>query len=451
MTDSRALDTNQRTNTTPGVSRREFVLAASAAAALPSLAGGFLSNVVPERRRESATLRIGLIGCGGRGTGAAVQALRADSNCELVAMGDVFSDRLENCLKGVTAEMGDEAPAKVKVDPDRRFVGFDSYQKVIDSGVDVVLLCSYPAFRPAHLKAAVQAGKHIFAEKPLAVDGPGLRSVLESAAEAKRKNLGVVVGFCWRYNDGMKATFGELAKGTIGDIVNVQTTYLTGTLGKRPRKPEWTDLEFQMRNWWHFPWISGDHIVEQAVHSIDRLSWAVGDRLPKRVICLGGSAARTGPESGASYDHFAAVYEYDGGMRTFHTCRQIDSCPNDNTDYVWGLKGSAVINGWAPTYSLRDVSGREVWKYTGPNDRDMYQTEHDELFASLRAGTPINDCERGANSTLMAIMARMAAYTGQTISWEQALNSKESLVPEHLEFGPFPFPELAVPGKTKFV
>ena len=437
---------------TPGVTRREFVMAAGAAAAIPTLGGGFLSTAAARsaRRPDDAVLRIGLIGCGGRGTGAATQALKADKNSVLVAMGDVFPDRLASSLKGITDEMGDEAAARVKVSPDKQFIGFDSYQKVIDSDVDVVLLCSYPAFRPVQLKAAIAAGKHVFAEKPLATDAPGLRSVLGTAAEAKKKNLGILVGFCWRYNDGMRATFEQLAQGTIGDIVNVQTTYLTGTLGKRPRKPEWSDLEFQMRNWWHFSWISGDHIVEQAVHSIDRLAWAVGDRTPRRVICLGGRAARTGPESGDSFDHFAAVYEYDGGMRTFHTCRQIDACPNDNTDYVWGLKGSAVINGWVPTYSLKDRAGKDLWKYTGPNDRDMYQNEHDAFFASIRAGTPINDCERGANSTMMAIMARMSAYTGQTISWEQAMNSNEVLVPEHLELGSFPTPELAVPGKTKF-
>lgn len=435
-----------------GVSRREFVRAAGFAVAAPTLMSGMLSpaSAAMPGRRDDRVLRIGLIGCGGRGTGAATQALKADKNCVLVAMGDVFPDRLASSLKGITEEMGDDAAAKVKVSPDKQFIGFDSYQKVIDSGVDVVLLCSYPAFRPVQLKAAIAAGKHVFAEKPLATDAPGLRSVLETAAEAKKKNLGILVGFCWRYNDGMKATFEELSKGTIGDIVNVQTTYLTGTLGKRARKPEWSDLEFQMRNWWHFPWLSGDHIVEQAIHSIDRLSWATGDRLPQRVICLGGNAARTGPESGSSFDHFAAVYEYDGGMRTFHTCRQIDACPNDNTDYVWGLKGSAIINGWTPTYSLKDRAGKELWKYTGRNDRDMYQNEHDAFFASIREGTPINDCERGANSTMMAIMARMAAYTGLTISWDQAMNSAEVLVPAHLELGSFPTPALAIPGKTKF-
>ena len=240
MNQTQRSEMNQRTNTPPGVSRREFVMAASAAAALPSLAGGFLSTAAARTPAKAAdgVLRIGLIGCGGRGTGAATQALKADKNCVLVAMGDVFPDRLTSSLKGITDEMGADAASQVKVDPDKQFIGFDSYQKVIDSGVDVVLLCSYPAFRPVHLKAAIAAGKHVFAEKPLATDAPGLRSVLETAAEAKKKNLGILVGFCWRYNDGMRATFEQINGGTIGDIVNVQTTYLTGTLGKRPRKPE---------------------------------------------------------------------------------------------------------------------------------------------------------------------------------------------------------------------
>ncbi|MBS0195808.1 MAG: Gfo/Idh/MocA family oxidoreductase [Planctomycetes bacterium] len=434
------------------LTRREFVRVAGAAATLPVMAGGLLvpSHARAAQPEAGKKLRIGLIGCGGRGTGAATQALKADKDTVLVAMGDVFDDRLKSSLKGITEEMGDKAAAQVQVAEDKRFLGFDSYQKVIDSGVDVVLLTSYPAFRPAHLRAAVEAGKHVFAEKPLAVDAPGLRSVVESARKAKEKNLGLLVGFCWRYNDGMKATFGEIANGGLGEVVTAHTTYHTSTLGKRPRQPGWSDTEFQLRNWWHFTWVSGDHIVEQAVHSIDRLSWALGDRLPQKVICLGGRAARNGPEHGNVFDHFAAVYEYEGGMRAFHTTRQIDACPNDNTDYVYGLKGSATINGWVPTYQIKDRSGKETWKYTGPNDRDMYQNEHDEFFKSIRAGTPINDGERGANSTMLALMARMAAYTGQTISWKQAWESKESLVPEHLEMGPLPTPEVAVPGKTKF-
>ncbi len=426
--------------------RREFLRAsamAAGAAVAPSVIGRMAHGA------GSDQLRVGVIGCGGRGTGAAVQALRADKGAVLVAMGDVFADRLESSLKSIAEEMGEEASQRVQVPAERRFTGFDCYRNVIDSGVDVVLLTSYPHFRPAHLKAAVEAGKHVFAEKPLAVDAPGLRSVLASAEEAKRRNLAILVGFCWRYNDGMRGTSERINSGTIGRVQTVHTTYHTSTLSRRPRKPEWSDMEFQLRNWWHFTWLSGDHIVEQAVHSIDRLAWAMGDEPPARVTCLGGRAARSGPEHGNVYDHFAAVYEYADGRRGFHTTRQIDNCPHDNTDYLYGTTGSCVVNGWAPTYSVRGLDGAETWKYTGRTDRDMYQTEHDELFASIRAGTPINDCERGARSTLMALMARMAAYTGQTVTWEQALNSQEDLSPASYEFGPAPEAVVAVPGRTK--
>jgi len=445
-----------------GVTRRDFVRAtAGAAVALPAIGLAACSagrsvrgeSVAPAGAwvNGSDRIRIGIIGAGGRGTGAAVQALRADPGCVLTAVGDVFTDRAESALRGIRQEMGDKASEKVLVTPETTFVGLDAYRKVIDGGVDIVLLTTYPAFRPQHLKAAVAAGKHVFAEKPLAVDAPGLRSVLESAAAAKRKNLALMVGFCWRYNAGMRAAFGKINGGAIGDVVSVHTDYHTGTLTKRPRQAAWSDLEFQMRNWWHFTLLSGDHIVEQAIHSIDRLSWALGDRLPLRCTCLGGRAARVGPESGNVFDHFAAVYEYEGGMRCFHTCRQIDGCPSDNSDYVYGAAGSAVVEGWKPIYRTKDRSGHETWSFKG-KIKDMYQQEHDDLFASIRAGTPINDCERGVNSTLMAMMGRMAAYTGQTISWDQAMNSKESLVPETLEFGPsMETPAVAVPGRTKFI
>ncbi len=430
------------------VGRRDFVKVAAAAAAIPMIAASHAA-ATPGRREP---LRVGVIGCGGRGTGAALQALRADKDAVLVAMGDVFQERIDACLKNLTEELGDAAAAQVRVDPDKRFTGFDAYRKVIDAGVDVVLLTSYPAFRPAHLKAAVDAGKHVFAEKPVAVDGPGVRSVLASAAEAKRKNLALMVGFCWRHNDGMKSMFEQINGGAVGDVLSVHTTYHTTTLSKRPRKPEWGDLEFQMRNWWHFTWISGDHIVEQAVHSIDRLNWALDDRLPTKVTCLGGRAARSGPEHGNVFDHFAAVYEYEGGLRAFHTCRQQDGTPNDNTDYVYGTKGMAVVNGWNPTYVVKDLAGKETWRYAGPTDRDMYQNEHDTLFASIRSGKPFNDGERSTNSTLTAIMARMAAYTGQAITWQQALDSAESLVPDALAFDmKIETPAVAIPGKTKFI
>jgi len=422
----------------------------------PAASAGNLARPIDANTK----LRIGIIGCGGRGTGAAVQALRADPNTVLVAMADVFADRLNSCYENVLRAMNPDAPEDAKVSdlktdrvavpPESRFVGFDSYQKVIDSDVDVVLLTSYPAFRPAHLKAAIAAGKHVFAEKPVAVDGPGIRSVLESAALAKQKNLAILVGFCWRYHTGMKAVFDQVLGGTIGDVLSSHTTYYTSTLSKRPRKPEWSDIEFQLRNWWHFAWISGDHIVEQAVHSVDRLAWSFNDKLPTKVIALGGRAARTGPESGDVFDHFSAVYEYDDGRRAFHSTRQMDGCPSDNTDYIYGTKGRATVNGWVPTLECKNLAGQPLWKYSGPPPLDMYQSEHNELFKSIRAGKPINDCERGTHSTMMAIMARMAAYTGQTITWDQAMNSKQVLGPASMDVPSYPTGPVPVPGQTKF-
>lgn len=447
-------------------SRRDFVRAAAAAVILPAalaraqdakaaVATPGAARKILDASPNTTQLKIGLIGTGGRGTGACTQALKADKNAVLWAVGDLFPDRVEAGMNGIAGEFKDEPDALKRADvpAERRFSGWDNYKKVIDSGVDVVILTSYPNFRPIHLKAAVEAGKHVFAEKPVAVDSPGLRSVLESARLAQQKKLACMVGFCWRYNEGMRATFDQILKGTIGDIVNVQTTYLSGTLSKRPRKPNWSDSEFQLRNWWHFTWTSGDHIVEQAIHSIDRMSWALGDRIPKKVICLGGRAARNGPEHGNVYDHFAATYEYEGGLRAVHTCRQIDGCPSDNTDYVYGSKGSAIVNGWQPNYTLRDLAGKELWKYTGPTEgltEKMYQNEHDELFASIRSGKLINDLERGAQSTMLALMARYAAYTGQAITWDQAMNSQEDLMPKSLDFGPMEMPPVAIPGKTKF-
>ncbi len=423
-----------------GLTRRGFVQATAA-----GVAGTWAAAAVARSANVAGSdgLKIGLIGCGGRGTGAAGQALTADKGAVLTAMGDVLPDRLESSHKALSGEYGD----RVRVTPETTFVGFDAYQRVIDSGVDVVLLATTPNFRPMHLKAAVAAGKHVFCEKPMAVDAPGLRSVMESAAEARAKGLSLVSGFCWRYSDAERATFGRVLDGAIGDVVSVHTTYHTGTLGARPRKPEWSDVEFQLRNWWHFAWLSGDHIVEQAVHSIDKLAWVMGGRLPLRATCLGGRQARSGPESGHAYDHFFVCYEYENGVRSFHSCRQIDGCPSDNSDYITGTRGTAVVNGWTPTHRIRTAFGE--WNYDGPR-RNMYQVEHDELFASIRSGRPLNDGEWMCNSTMMAIMGRMAAYTGQTITWDQAMNSQEDLSPPVYGWTDLPVPPVAIPGKTKF-
>lgn len=432
------------------LSRRDFVKS-SAAAVVPIVAGGLLVSPRRAFATKASELRVGLIGCGGRGTGAAFQALNADSNAILYAMGDVFPDRIEKSLQGLTKQLGEHAPLRLQVPTERQFIGFDAYQQVIDS-VDVVLLTAPPAFRPAHFTAAIQAGKHVFTEKPMAVDAPGVRATIEAAALAKQKNLSVVSGFCWRYANAERAIFKKINEGAIGDVITVHSTYHASTLAQRPRQEHWSDMEWQLRNWWHFTWLSGDHIVEQACHSVDRLAWGMGDTPPQRCVALGGRAARKGAESGHVFDHFTAIYEFENGKRAFHTCRQIDNCPGDNTDYIYGTEGSAIVSGWIPARQIKDKHNQIVWNYQPTSaDKDMYQNEHDALFAAIRSGQAINDGTQMCNSTLMAIMGRMAAYTGQTITWDQALNAQENLTPEKLEMGDLPVAPVAVPGVTKFI
>ena len=436
-------------------SRRDVLKTSAVAAGV--LAGQL---VVPQAVHAggSELLRVGLIGCGGRGTGAAIQALSADPNAILVAMGDAFEDRLQSSLASLRrprrattqpaqAEAEPRWAAQVKVDPDHCFVGLDAYQKVIDSGVDVVLLASPPAFRPIHLKAAVAAGKHVFCEKPIAVDAPGVRSVLETAEEAQRKGLSLVSGFCWRYSLPERAIMRRIHDGAVGQVHTFYGTYNTGPLWMHPRQPQWTDLEWQLRNWLYFTWLSGDHIVEQCVHEIDKMAWVMNDRSPVCAWGTGGRQVRTDPAYGHIYDHFAVVYEWGDGVRGFIYCRQQAGCANDVSNHIAGSAGMADIEGFRPRHV---ISGRESWRYEGPRN-NMYQQEHDELFRSIRDGKPMNDGRFMANSTMIAILGRMAAYTGQSVSWEMAINSQESLVPRQLEWGPMPMPEVAMPGRTKLV
>ncbi|WP_247235356.1 Gfo/Idh/MocA family protein [Telluribacter sp. SYSU D00476] len=398
--------------------------------------GSFVPNV--------DTLKVGLVGCGGRGTGAANQALKADPNVVLHAVADIFTDKMETSLEGLRKVHGD----RVKVDPERKFVGFDAYQKLLNSGVDVVILATTPHFRPEHLMAAVQAGKHTFCEKPVAVDAPGVRKVLEAAKLAKQKNLSLMSGFCWRYHEPKRASFARILDGAIGDISTVYNTYNTSGVWSKPRLPEWTDAENQYRNWYYYHWLSGDHIVEQAVHSIDMMSWAMGGKLPVSAMGTGGRQVRTDANSGNIYDHFAITYEYDNGAKGFHFSRQQDNTERSYAVEALGTKGRAIVN---CSRNHHEIIGANNWKYQGPNN-DMYQTEHDELFASIRKGKPLNDGEYMAHSTLLAIMGRMAAYTGKQITWDQAMNSTEKLGPDKYGFNmPVPVYEVARPGITPFI
>lgn len=433
--------------------RRDFLKVSSAAAAIA--AAGVHTNA--RAADASKKLKIGFIGCGGRGTGAASQALQADSNVELWAMGDAFRDPIDKSLESLQTLLKDH-PEKFNVAEERKFVGLDAYQKVIDSGVDVVILTTTPAFRPQHIKAAIEAGKHVFAEKPMAVDGPGLRSVIESAKLAKQKNLALVDGFVWRWTQANREAYKKVHEGAIGDILSIYSSYYTGSVD---RYPKWnrantkTDLEWQLRRWYYFTWLSGDHIVEQAVHSIDKMLWTMKDEPPETVIATGGRQARPGEpggEYGNIYDHFTAEYKWPNGTKGYHFTRQIGRCYNANTDEVFGTKG--VYQGESGSKRHVIVRSENPWRYTAPagTQDNGYQTEHDEMYASIRSGRPINTGDRFTKSTLMAIMARMSAYTGKEVSWEQALNSKEELFPKDLKWdSKLPVAPVAVPGVNELI
>ncbi len=424
-------------STTP--SRRQFLRVSAAAVAAAPL-------VAPAVHAAGGdTLKIGLIGCGSRGTGAAVQALTADKNVKLVAMADAFEDRLNKSLEFLQKE--ENVAAKVDVKPGMRFVGFDAYKQVIASGVDVVLLTTPPHFRPMHLEAAVEAGKHVFAEKPVAVDAPGVRAVLQTCRKAKKKGLSVVSGLCLRYDNGFREMVRRLQEGAVGQVVALQANDYRGPNWARPRQEGWNEMTYQMRNWYNFTWLSGDFNVEQHVHFLDVCAWVMKDEYPVRAIGMGGRQARTAPEDGHIYDHFSVVYEYAGGARLFSNCRQQKKCKNDISAQVIGTKGSAQLSERRKGLWIR---ASNTWVYDGAKN-DMYQTEHDELFASIRKGKPINNGEYMAHSTLLAIMGRMAAYTGQEITWQMALTSKEELKPSEYSFKGTPPPaRVAVPGQTKF-
>jgi myo-inositol 2-dehydrogenase/D-chiro-inositol 1-dehydrogenase len=394
--------------------------------------------------KSNDVLKVGLIGCGGRGTGAAVQALKADPNVILTAMADVFQDRLgqsyDILLKSV--------PDKVKVPKENRFVGFDAYQRLIDSGVDVVLLTTPPAFRPEQLTAAVNAGKHIFCEKPVAVDAPGVRKVLAAAKKAKEKGLSLVSGFTFRYDLPKRELFGRVQNGEIGDVKMVNSTRNGGGLWNFERKPEWTDMEYQMRNWYYYDWLSGDFIVEMVVHNLDMMTWAIGSQMPIKAFGTGGRQSRVDPKFGNIYDHFAIEFDFANGVKGYNFCRQQDGCASKNSVEIIGSEGTAFYQG-----NVHKISGKNNWEYQGEK-KDMYQTQHNELFASIRAGKPMNDGEMMANSTLLGILGRMVAYSGQSITWEQAMNSNQVLGPDFHKYDwdlKWPVPPPAIPGVTKVI
>jgi predicted dehydrogenase len=424
------MDVRQKDAASLPLSRRGFLHASAAVAAGGVLGTNFAFAAGSDR------LRVGLVGCGGRGTGAAGDCASAAEGVEIYALGDLFSDRLESCRRrlGRLAE-------KNQVTAERCFTGFDAYRRVIDSGVDLVLLTTPPGFRPMHLKAAVEAGKHVFAEKPVAVDPAGVRTVLAAAELAASKGVGILAGTQYRHHAGCIETIRRIHEGAIGEVVGAQCYHNTGGLWMHPRQPEWSDTEWQIRNWLYFTWLSGDHIVEQHVHNLDVINWVMRAH-PVKALGMGGRQARTDPAYGHIYDHFTVEYEYPDGVHVMSMCRQIDRTASKVADHIVGTKGTSNARS--------SIRGATTWRYEGeaPNP---YVQEHADLIASIRAGKPLNEGKQVAESSLTAIMGRMSAYTGQEVTWEQALNSKLDLFPEKLEFGPMPVAPVAVPGKTPLI
>jgi len=410
------------------LTRRNFLVGSAAAAATLAAPNVFAVH------QDRAKLRVGLIGSGGRGSGAIRDCMNADPSVELYAIGDVFEDHLNGCISGLNKDV----PTRVNIG-DRKFVGFDAFQKVIDSGVDVIILTTPPAFRPQHFEAAINAGKHVFMEKPVAVDGTGIRTVIAAAKKAKEKNLTVVAGTQRRHDPGYQETIKRIQDGQMGDVVAMHCYWNQGGLWMHPRKDTWSDMEWQLRNWLYFTWLSGDHIVEQHVHNIDVCNWVMGSH-PVKAMSLAGRQVRTDAAYGHVFDHFATEYTYENGLRMISMCRQIDGCAQNVSEYIVGTKGNSDANS--------RIRAEENWRFPGERP-NPYVEEHKRLIKSIQNSEGFNEGVQVAESTMTAILGRMSAYTGKEVTWEQGLNTTVNLVPAKCEFGKLEVPPVAVPGQTK--
>jgi predicted dehydrogenase len=446
-------------NTSERVSRRQFLKHSSLAAA-GAAAFSQAPFVVTAHAAPDDPIRIGLIGCGGRGTGAAADALgaatdvnypqagyhtenikanarTASKNVKVIALADVFPDRLNNCREQLQ-KLG------MTLADDLCFTGFEAYQKLLAvPEINYVILATPPHFRAMHLKAAIEAGKNAFAEKPVAVDGPGVRLVLEAGELAKQKNLGIVAGTQRRHLRSYNETIKRLQDGAVGDILFGRAYWNGGVIWVVERQPGWSDMEWQLRNWNYFTWLGGDHIVEQHVHNLDVLNWAFNAH-PIKALALGGRQARPNQTYGHIYDHFAVEYEYPNGARMFSQCRQMNGCEGKVEEAVVGTKGASNCKDW-----IRGADKQLVYRFR-EQDVNPYQQEHQDLIDSIRVGKPLNEAKTVAESTLTGIMGRESAYCGRSVEWEEILNSTKRLGPDSYVMGDLPFPEVAIPGQYKF-
>ena len=396
----------------PGANRRTFLKTTAAAASAA------LAAQLPLARFAHASgagaIKCGLIGCGGRGTEAAINAMNAGKDVQLVAMAEIFQDRLDASLKRLKEAKGDQ----VAVKGDRCFLGFDAYRKLLQSEVDVVLIAAASHFHPEMLRDAVAAGKHVFCEKPHGLDVPGVKVSMAACEEARKKGTSIVSGLCWRYDPGVRETMKRVLDGAIGEVLAIQETYVTVPYIIRERQGAWSEMEYQMRNWYHFNWLSGDQTAQQLIHSIDKASWALGDKPPLRALGMGGRQVCLDPRYGDQYDHQAVVFEYPGGVRVFGLTRDMPECYNDTSDFIIGSKGRCDLLKFK-------IEGEHPWQYEGPK-ANMYDVEHKELFDAVRSGQTINNGNYMCLSSLLAIVAQMAIYSGNAIPWEKAMNSRRS-------------------------
>lgn len=370
---------------------------------------------------DSKKIKVGLVGCGGRGTGAAFQAMEADPDVEITALADVFPDKLTKVNDLLKQKYGE----RVNIKKENLFIGFDSYKKLMATDVDVVLLAAPPNFRPDHLEEAVARGKHIFCEKPVAVDIPGIHRIQESVRLAKEKKLCIVSGFCFRYINANRELVGKIQQGAIGDVKQISTFRLGGELTYQPRQSEWSDLEYQLRNWFYYQRYAGDLVNEQSIHSIDYMSWLLEGRMPHKVSGTGGRQNRPWNERGNTFDHFALEFDYGDGVKGFHHARQQTGAESRNTVDIIGANGWSTVN----MLASYEIKGQQMWRFEGVQS-NMYQAQHDELFKAIRANEHLFDGDDMTASTLLAIWGREATYAGRSISYDEIMNSRKIYGPD---------------------
>ncbi len=424
------------------IARRKFVISGAAAASTVIFGFPFVHTSCA---KDVKPIKVGLIGCGGRGTGAADDCLNSAPNVELIALADLFPDRIEKCKKLLTdpKRRGGPLPG-YKVKDDHCFSGFNAVNNILETDIDYVILAEPPGFRPDDFTAAVNAGKHVFMEKPVAVDPVGVRKIIETGKKAKQKELGIVAGTQRRHQKSYVETIKRIHGGEIGDIVSGQcywigdTGYHEKTFPHR-RDEGWTDMEWQIRNWYYFCWLSGDHIVEQHIHNIDVIKWVLGTH-PVKALGVGGRQVRIEKKFGNIYDHFAVDYEYPDGIHVMSICRQMPKCDNRVSEFIVGTKGKSDPKG--------EIIGTKKWKFKGKSP-NQYVQEHTDLIESIRNGSPLNEANNVAESVMTAIIGRESAYTGKEVTWDEMMNSNLDLFPKKLEFRQISVRPIPMPGQPR--